>query len=230
MVPRPDCREYGGILRNLARSSTVESLTTFNEQGVKTLLLGSRDDVSNALEQIICHLRDGLCGWIRKCFPGLSPEDLADVWQDTLVSVLKAVKDGRFDAKRPLVPWLATLAYRRATDLTRRKTSSSEMLARVGQELTGTVVGECWRGFTATQRDEALQLTRKHILTLPRMQRVVLQVFSDRYPETARMEVLRTEVARVLGDEVTIATVKRALQEGRRKLRECFQRRGYETP
>ena len=208
----------------------MELLRTFNEQRIKTLLLGNRAEVSDALEQIICHLRDGLCGWIRKCFPGMASEDLADVWQDTLVSVLKIVKSGRFDATRPLVPWLCTLAHRRATDLTRRKTSSSEVLARVGRELAGTDVGERWRGLSAMQRDEALELTLEHILTLPRMQRVVLQVFSNRYPQTTRMEVLREEVSRALGDDVTLAAVKRALQEGRRKLREYFERRGYETP
>ena len=208
----------------------MESLNTFNEQRVRTLLLGSHAEVSGALEQIVCHLRDGLSGWIRKCFPGMAPEDLADVWQDTLVDVLKIVKDGRFDATRPLVPWLCTLAYRRATDITRRKTSSSEVLERVGRELAGTDVGERWRGLSTMQRDEALELTLEHILTLPRMQRVVLQVFSDRYPETARMEVLRAEVSRALGDEVTLAAVKRALQEGRRKVREYFEQKGYETP
>jgi len=207
----------------------VESLKPFNDRRIRTLLLGGRAEVSDALEQIVCHLRDGVCGWTRKRFPGLAPEDLADVWQDTLVSVLKAVKSRRFDATRPLVPWLCTLAYRRAADLTRRRTSSSEVLERVGQQLAGTDVGERWSALSAMQREEALELAREHILTLPRMQRVVLQTFSDRYPETARMEVLRTEVSRVLGDDVTLAAVKRAVQEGRRKVREYFERRGYET-
>jgi hypothetical protein len=56
------------------------------------------------------------------------------------------------------------------------------------------------------------------ILTLPPRQRTVLQVFIDHYPESTQMAVLREEVSRTIGADVSLAAVKRALQEGRRKL------------
>ena len=205
----------------------MKSTNVFDERKVKRLLQGEYRDVAQALGQIMDHLRDGLCGWLRRHFPGLSPEDLADAWQDTLVAVLTAVRQNRFDANRPLIPWLCTIAYRRATDLTRRKSSHTDALAAVGREIAATSTGRRPKGLSSDERGEALELTLQHIATLPPMQKIVLQTFSDYYPETANMETLRVMVAKIRGEETTLASVKRALQEGRRKLKEFLERNGH---
>ncbi len=205
----------------------MKATNVFDEERVKKLLQGEYRDVAQALGQIVHHLRDGLCGWLRRQFPGLSPEDLADTWQETLVSVLTAVRKGRFDANRPLIPWLCTIAYRRATDVTRRKSTTGEALAAVGRQIAATSTGRRWKSLSAEARSEALELTLEHIESLPTMQRIVLRTFSDHYPETANMETLRVMVSQVRGQEATLASVKRALQEGRRKLQEFLERNGY---
>lgn len=216
------CEPMGGF-----QVSTVKSTNVFDEERVKKLLQGEDRDVAQALRRIVEDLRDGLCGWLRRHFPGLSPEDLADTWQETLVAVLTAVRDGRFDAKRPLIPWLCTICYRRATDLTRRKSRASEALAAVGARIAHTSTGLRWKMLSSEERSEVLELTLRHIERLPEMQRLVLQTFSDHYPESASMETLRALVSQVRGQQTTLASVKRALQEGRRKLSELLQRNGY---
>ena len=49
----------------------------------------------------------------------------------------------------------------------------------------------------------------------------------DNYPETKDMEVLRQEVSRMTGREETLVSIKRALQEGRNKVRQLLERKGY---
>lgn len=202
----------------------MKSTKIFDEKRVRNLLRGGDREVAEALTQIVCHLQTSLCGWLRRNFPGLAPEDLADTWQETLLSVITAVRNGKFDAHRPLIPWLCTIAYRRATDVTRRKSSANDALAAVGRAITGTSTGQRWKRLRAEERSEALELTLEHIETLPTMQRIVLTTFSDHYPETRNMETLRDMVSRARGEEATLASVKRALQEGRRKLKEFLAR------
>jgi len=199
----------------------------FDEEGVKALLGGDDRSVAAALEAIARHLRDGLCAWLRRSFPGLSPEDLADVWQETLVGVLRAVREERLDLARPLVPWLCKVASRRAVDIMRRSATNESALAAVGERLSRSDSGARWSALSGDERREALELTLDHIRRLPAMQRAVLQVFSDHYPVTACMEVLRRRVGERLGRDVTLASVKRALQEGRRKLRDHLVQKGF---
>ncbi len=205
----------------------MKSTNVFDEEQVRNLLGGGDREVAEALAQIICHLQAGLCGWLRRNSPGLTPEDLADTWQETLLSVITAVRNGRFDARRPLLPWLCAIACRRATDVSRRRSSAKDALAAMGRALAGTSTGQQWKDLAARERDEALELTREHIETLPAMQRIVLRTFSDHYPESRNMETLRVLVSKARGEEATLASVKRALQKGRRKLKEFLERNGH---
>ena len=74
------------------------------------------------------------------------------------MAVLTAVRQNRFDANRPLIPWLCTIAYRRATDLTRRKSSHTDALAAVGREIAATSTGRRPKGLSSDERGEALEL------------------------------------------------------------------------
>ena len=50
-----------------------------------------------------------------------------------------------------------------------------------------------------------------------------MQVFADYYPDTAIMDALRRLVSAETGEEETLASVKRALQEARRKAQEYIR-------
>lgn len=58
-----------------------------------------------------------------------------------------------------------------------------------------------------------------------RVARVVYQTFVDHFPATEDMEALRQRVSDVTGCEETLATVKRALQEARRKIGDLLKAR-----
>jgi DNA-directed RNA polymerase specialized sigma24 family protein len=222
----------------------------FDEASVLLLLAAGELGVGRALVCIEEHLRGHTCLWLGRRFPGLRPEDVADAWADTLLGVCQAARQGRFNLLRgagagagglggvcqaarqgrfnpgrPLLPWLRRIAQARATDQTRRRATRQNLLTAL--RLTSR---------PATREDavpaeaaaaEVRTLVHTFLPSLPGQQKVVLEVFIGNYPETASLAVLRREVSRVTGADETPAAVRRALQEGRRKLRLFLAARGY---
>ena len=201
--------------------------SVFDEEETKLLLLGDADEMEKGLDLIHQHLKKRVCWRVRHYLPGLKPEDLADCWQETLTAVFKAAREGRFDPDRAMGPYLVTIAQRKGIDLLRRQTTRDEALTAVGESLRATESGRQWQGLSGPERNEAMGLIRDAVSALPQKQRVVFQAFLDHYPETKDMEVLRQEVSRMTGVEETLVAVKRALQEGRNKVRQLLERKGY---
>jgi DNA-directed RNA polymerase specialized sigma24 family protein len=201
--------------------------TAFNDEDVRILLIGSEGELAQGLAEIDRHLRAGLCGMVRREFPGIQPDDLADLWGCVLMNLLEMVRESRFDADQPLLPLLCRLARARATDLVRRRQAHENLVAGVGEALRDTQTGIEWGRMSVAERREAMALILAAIGILPMRQRIVMQVFVDHYPETADMQVLRQLVSDYTGSPETLAAVKRALQEARAKVRDYLRSRGY---
>jgi len=199
----------------------------FDDECVRILLIGSEDDIARAFSLIDEHLRKPMCAWIRERFPGMSSEDLADTWAEVLTNILQAVRAGRFDPDSTLIPFICQLARARAIDRIRRRTSLDAIIQAIGAALQGTAIGDYWRGMDVVDRRECMRAIRLAIAPLPRKQRIVLQEFCDGFPDTRSMEVLRKAVSDLTGTEETSASVKRALQEGRSKVRKSLELNGY---
>ena len=206
----------------------LASITEFNDEHVRLLLCGDRDDIGQALQKIIEHLQNPIYRWLRKKFPGLPSEDLADCWADMLANLFEKVSKNDFDPDRPLRPLIYKIAHSRATDKLRRQTSYQDAMAAVGEMLRNTKVGREWNILDDLLKRDVLNQIQEAIMTLPEKQRIVMQVFVDNYPETKSMESLRFEVGKVTGCEETLASVKRALQEARVKVREFLITRNCE--
>ena len=156
----------------------------------------------------------------------MSAEDLRDAWGSTLVCVLQSVRSRGFATDQPITSWLHKIAYARAADQTRRQTRQKEILKSACTMLRN---GRRPYGVPAVDaaRKEFRDLICAAIKALPRNQRIVLQAFVDCFPDTQSMETLRTNVARVTGQDQTLSSIKRALQEGRHKMREFLSRMGF---
>lgn len=196
----------------------------FDEEYVRLLLNGSENEVREGVDLIHQHLRFGICGKIRERFPGLQSADLEEVWVDVIVGILEA-KD--FDPEKPLLPWLCTIAYRRAIDRLRRQDSGDRLVEAVGGFLRDTQVGGTWNELDPLERREVMELIRRAIGQLPTRQKLVMDVFVGDFPETASMPELQRLVSERTGKPETLAAVKRALQEARSKVRKSLEDKEY---
>ncbi|TMQ33737.1 MAG: hypothetical protein E6K70_11455 [Planctomycetota bacterium] len=197
-----------------------------DEDSIPLLLAGSEEQIADGLALIDRLLRQRLCRWLRRRFPALSAEDLGDAWGSTLVCVLQSVRSRRFATNQPIAPWLRKIVYARAADQTRRKTRHEEILKIA---CTTLCTGRRPHGAPAVNatREEFRDVICAAIKGLPRNQRIVLEAFVDCFPETHNMEILRSNVSRVTGRDQSLPSVKRALQEGRHKVREFLSSRGF---
>lgn len=206
-------------------SELMQSAHYFDDADIRRMLMGNDGDLAQAIGLIDRQLRDNLCGWLRKRCPMLDADALANVWSEMVLCVLKTIRAGRFDATRPLLPWLCRILYARAVDDARRQRSREEMLVRLAHALRQR--GRSRMVAAVEDRREVVQLIEEAIATVPPQQRRVLQAFVDHYPASGAMERLRELVSRVTGRVETLASVKRALQEARVKVRRFLWRKGY---
>ena len=80
-----------------------------------------RDDPRFAFEMLDAFFREPLLRLhIKSCARGLSPEDMLDVYQETLMGMVTVVRSGTFNPEKPL-RLIQTVAKRRAIDFARRK-------------------------------------------------------------------------------------------------------------
>jgi DNA-directed RNA polymerase specialized sigma24 family protein len=199
-----------------------------DEVQVGRLLTAGERAVGQGLAELDRRLRGLACGWLRRRFPGLADEDVADVWGEALVGVLEAVRQGRFTADGPLLPWVRQIALARATDHLRRRGARLAALEGLWRTRGSDPAG---RGVTPDEEArEVMALTALGVAKLPGQQRLVLRAFAEHYPESACLEALRQEVSRQAGAEQRTNSVKRALQEGRAKPREFLRGKGYDSP
>jgi DNA-directed RNA polymerase specialized sigma24 family protein len=205
----------------------VDTPNSFDPEQVGRLLAGNEKEISRALELVDEHLRGRLYGWLYKRFPGLAPDDLANAWGDTLLAVHRAARAGRYDPGRPLLPWLCKIARARAVDGTRRETRRAGAAAAAAYDLARLLQGRHCGGLTPAERHELLRLIHEAIDALPDVQQKVWRAFVTYYPESADRRALRRAVALMTCHVLTPATVKRALQEGRGKVRAFLRQKGY---
>jgi RNA polymerase sigma factor (sigma-70 family) len=199
---------------------------------ISLLLQSHPDGTRQALELVDRYFRRHVAATVRKQYPLMSPEDLADVYQEAFLSFCEKAVSGQIDPQKSFFSLLCTIALRRAADRERRKTAEhkalSEVLGEVARALQGTGVGRHWAALGAAERKEVMQFVRDVTDSLPPRQKLVMRSFERGYPETECMEVLRQEVARETGNEETLGSVKRALQEARQKIRDFLRTKGYD--
>lgn len=196
----------------------------FDEEYVRLLLDGSEDEVREGVDLIHQHLCLGIVGWVRKKYPGLKPDVLEDVWSDTLSGVLRAKN---FDPEKPLIPWLCSIAYKRAADRVRRQKSADKLIDSIGRFLQNTQTGSEWNNLDSLERREVMDLIQKAISQLPTRQKLIMDVFVGNFPETESMSELQRLVSERTGRPETLAAVKRALQEARAKVRKLLGDNDY---
>jgi DNA-directed RNA polymerase specialized sigma24 family protein len=212
-------REAGEHDDPWSEEEQMELTQAFVDKDVRQLLVGGDADQAEAFNQVDTHLRKrfvkGLRGRVRLL---LGPEDLADAWQETLRDLLKAVRARDIDPERELCPRLWTIFIRRTFDCLRRRDLDQGLLTGIKERLSGTTAGDVLGRMDEEERAQLFTAVRQVVGTLPARQRTVIETFVAHFPETEDMETLRRRVSEATGCNETRASVKRALQEARRKV------------
>ena len=199
---------------------------------ISILLIGDEHEQDRAIFLIDKHLREALVLRIRKTALSVPPDEIMDIYQEVLLNVLSAAREQRYDPDQPLLPFLFTLAHRRACDRIRKKTTVKEnegqVLEAVLQRLKNTKVGEVWK-LVAQKNDGRwmMEIIRRTVVSMPNRQRQVAGVFIDCYPEIPSMDQIRTMIFEASGELLTVVAIKRAWQEARNKIRERLAEAGY---
>jgi DNA-directed RNA polymerase specialized sigma24 family protein len=212
--------------------STTEVKTKVDTEEISLLLIGTQDEQKRAINLIDKHLRGALCFKIRQVALSLNSEELAQVYQEVLLNVWDAAREKRYDANQPLLPFLFTLAQRRAVDLIRktriRRKGELELLDEIAETLKDTRVGEAWQ--IVVKRDDGrkrLELMRRSIARMPRRQRQVAEVVIERFHEEPTHQDICDEIYKKTGEHLTVVMVKGAWREARKKIKEVLIDAGY---
>jgi DNA-directed RNA polymerase specialized sigma24 family protein len=204
--------------------------TTDEDEDIRLrLVAGNVDDIRDAFDSIDKQYRVPICAWVRKCYyPGMSIEDLRDVWQETMIELLKKVRDGKYLGEQRVFNDLCQIISRNTIDLRRKHRTRERVLDDIGKALSGTLTGERWKAADPALRLELLELIRQEGTKLPEKQRQVLEAYISNFPETASdMQALRRYTSELTGKEETLAAVKGAIAVVRRKLRGVLTRKGF---
>jgi hypothetical protein len=135
-----------------------------------------------------------------------------------------------FDPDKPLLPYLCTVAFRRAVDRLRKVRRHDEFVQAVGKALAETGLGRYWSGLSTAERQEIQGEALKAIAKLPPKERLVWGIFVDRFLETGERpsdQELHELVCQKDGPGHTFVSVKRALNNGRAAIRRHLEAKGF---
>lgn len=200
-----------------------------HDEEIRLLLTGVNEaEIRQGFTLIDKHLRDPICGWLRvNYYPGISADDLADLWQETLAELLKQVRASKYTGERKVFTDLCRIISTNAIDHRRRHKSRDRLMQAVGEALRDTQTGQKWKEADPVARREVKRLIREAAAALPEKQRQVLEAFVANFPESRDMQELRRFTSELTGQEETVASVKGNLREARQKLRGILRRKGY---
>ena len=199
---------------------------------ISLLLAGDEQEQKLAIDLIDQQFRRPIIGKIRHQALSMSSEELLETYQEVLLGVWNAARKERYDPDMPLLPFLFTIAQRKAIDWLRKNVREGiredELIHAVLENIADTKVGAAWRTVASRETCQMMmELMRNEIAKMPSRQRSVAAVVVDAFPKTLSQKEIRDEVVRLTGEDLTVVAVKRALHEARKKIRELLVRHKY---
>jgi DNA-directed RNA polymerase specialized sigma24 family protein len=171
---------------------------------------------------------EAICVRLERKFPGLSPEDVADVWQETLVTLWILLDAGKVNTDQPLTPLVWTIAKFHALNRVRR---NKRRRLIEGVHVDDDVLPDYdFVPLTALLIDVAQFIDRR----LADRQRIVFWCYvklvcwgyaSDKGKLPKGM--LYEEVTRTSPIKMSKASVRSAFRRGRRQVKAFLKAKGY---
>jgi len=199
------------------------------EDEVKLLLCGTSQEQNQGVAMLYESYSKPLWSFILQKFPGLNHADVGEIVNDTFVVVWRGIEKGTLDINRPLRSFLFAVAQNKAIDVLRKYTSRIDRtvdddIVDVADRIQGSEVGLQWRHAVTAGKVAAIQdAFRLFLRTLPDVQRNVAQVMADNFPDELGQEETANEIFRRMGEQTTVAGVKRARSEIRQKFKKFLE-------
>lgn len=181
------------------------------------------EEARRAIELAYRHFSERKRRAARSRFPYLSSEELADAWVDALMGVMRKALRGEFDAEGSLSALLRIAFVCRCKDRIKRRVRRGH--ERMWEEVTD---------FAERNRvppeavDDVYRVLNEAIAELPPAQRTVWLAYRDLGFAATSFE-LAVYLTQRTGRTWTVTSVRRARQDGRKKLRKILHRRGYDA-
>jgi DNA-directed RNA polymerase specialized sigma24 family protein len=190
------------------------------------------------VQYLVSECRDLILQHIKRAGRGfLNPDELAVVYQDTIVGVIEKTKEPGFDPCRSL-RMVYAIARNKAVDFLRiRKKHRVNMdydaiLDAVATDTKDTDLGFRWRLKVGSgEAKELREIVSKFILTLPERQQVVAQCYVDNFEmlrPRAIYKPLADAVSAVTGITESVADVRNDWRYAREKIIAHLQGLGYD--
>lgn len=205
-------------------------MTTQNRLTEEELEEAFREDAEFGLELLDEEFRDRIARYIKKCGPSLTPDEIHDLYQDTMLEMVGHVRSPSFNPER-LLRLVQTIAKRRTFDRLRRKTNYDAILPHVAKDLGGSDLQFRWKYLDKMIQADFKQALSEEIGRLPERQRIVATAFVDNYEDLRERDTyipLAQTVSAITGDAENVVAVKSAWHEAKRKLVRGLTRRGFD--
>lgn len=166
----------------------------------------------------------------------LSADELADVFQETMLSLIRLCKKAVDPKNSMRLVW--DVAKKRAIDGRRKKLklssrvlSNQEVLeANALADLDGASFGIRWKYADPAEKAELDACLIDVISSLPERQRIISQLFFEMYEELRERDKYRPladALSRITGKHEDVVTVKSSLQAAMGRIRSELRRRGF---
>jgi RNA polymerase sigma factor (sigma-70 family) len=165
---------------------------------------------------------------LKRRFRSLQPDDLHDVWSDTVEALIRNVhKEGEkgFQQSGSLFAYLTRIAWCRAVDLLRSRAANRRELL-LDESALATLSG-AQTELDPGEQTELRRLVDEALRRLPDKQRLTMTLYLLHHPESEDMSFLTEEVNRTLGETLSVFAVKGNLKHARQKVREFLRNQGY---
>lgn len=194
-----------------------------DEAAIKELLVSrEREDRVAGLERLDEAYRKSTSRYVRGANPGLTAEDVADIWAKTLAATWKNVESGTFEFDGRLDAYLRVIARNKAVELFRR---GLRLQIETGLDVDLVTDTESY------SLDELLEEIETAYDKLPEGQQLVMRIDVYLYlaagGKWVSLDRLTSEINRQSGLALHRSTVKSRRARGRDNLRRLLKKRGY---
>lgn len=155
----------------------------------------------------------------------LRPEELGDVYQETLLSVLKATRRPEFESKDPM-RLVFRIARCRALDAFRRRGQQPQSLDWDAQTS---------RANEAQQKPEQREFRAAYASAIEKLssrQNLIARIFMEhagQLDERGKYDFIKERVTDLTGETVSVAAIKSAWQAARKKIKKELAGSGFST-